>query len=121
VIERSAILRSQHTAPDVDSNQQFTLSVAGGPPIPEVSRQVTGSGFDVNFSRQTVQDDAPIGESVELRLTAIDHLRVIEEGSFRTNETDWSTIVDDAPRGDLDNVRQNGGGQHGSRDLPAET
>jgi concanavalin A-like lectin/glucanase superfamily protein/galactose oxidase-like protein/thrombospondin type 3 repeat protein/Kelch motif protein len=117
-------LRQFHTTADVDANQLFLLSVAGGPPIVEVSRQVTGNGFDVNFSRQTVQEDAPLGELVEFRLSgglnygcgfeAVDHLRVIEEGNFHTNETDWSTIVDDGERGNLDNVRQNGGGNLGT-------
>jgi hypothetical protein len=117
-------LRSPHTTVNVDANQPFMLSIAGGPPLLEVSHQVTGNGFDVSFSRDDVQADAPLGDSVEFRLTggltygcgfeATDHLRVIEEGNFHTSESDWSTIEKDAPRGNLENLGQGGAGDLGT-------
>jgi hypothetical protein len=84
-----------------------------------------GNGVDVSFSRQDVGRGAPIGEAVEFRVSGgltyacpfqgVDHVRVIQEGKMHTDEGDASSIVDDAPRADLDNVRGNGNGDSAQR------
>ena len=112
-----------HSAASIDVNQPILLSVAGGSPLADVGRQVTGNGMDVSFSRQDVAAVAPIGDAVEFRVTGgltyacpfdgVDHVRVIQEGKAHTDEGDASSILDDAPRADLDNVRGNGNGNVG--------
>jgi len=113
-----------HTAADIDPNVPIALSVAGGPPIPEADRQITGSGLDVSFSRMDVQNDAPVAESVDIQVIGlltygcafegVDQIRVIQEGKVHTSETDWSSILDDAPRGDVDAMHLNGNGDLGA-------
>jgi hypothetical protein len=43
----------------------------------------------------------------------VDYVRVIQEGKVHTNESDWSSIMDDLPRSDLDSARANGNGNMG--------
>jgi len=112
-----------HTVTSVDPNQPILLSVAGNAPVGDVGRQVTENGMDVSFSRQQVAAAAPIGEEVQFRVTGgltyacpfegVDLVRVIQEGKVHTDESDASSILDDAPRADLDNVRENGNGNLG--------
>jgi hypothetical protein len=116
-------LGQYHTAAHFDPNMPIWLSVAGGPPIPDALRQITGNGIDVSFSRQDVHNEAPVAETVEFRLTGmliygcgfegVDQVRVIQEGKIHTSEDDSSTILDDAPRGNVDNLVPNGGGDLG--------
>ena len=112
-----------HSVSSVDPNQPILLSVAGGVPLADVGRQVTGSGIDISFSRQDVAAAAPTGQDVEFRVSGgltyacpfegVDQVRVIQEGKVHTDENDASSILDDAPRVDLDNVRANGNGNLG--------
>jgi hypothetical protein len=107
----------------IEPNQPVLLSVAGGLPIPDVGRQITGNDIDISFPRQDVANDAPIGESVEFRVTGlltygcgfdgVDHVRVIEEGRVHTQESDPSSILDDGSRGNVGTLGQNGGGNLG--------
>jgi len=116
-------LGANHTAATVEPSQPVLLSVAGGLPIPDVGRQIAGSEIDISFPRQAVADDAPIGESVEFRVTGlltygcgfdgVDHVRVIEEGQVHTQESDPSSILDDGARGTVQTLGQTGDGNLG--------
>jgi hypothetical protein len=113
---------SHHTPANVDPSQPIQLSVAGSAPIAESSRTIVGNGIDLKFSRQDVASVAPLGEAVEFRVTGfmtygcgfegVDEVRVIEEGQIHSDE-DPSSIRDDAPRGDVDIIRQNANGNMG--------
>jgi hypothetical protein len=116
-------LGANHTAALIEPNQAVLLSVAGGQPIPDVGRQIAGSQIDISFPRQDVADDAPIGESVEFRVTGlltygcgfegVDHVRVIQEGQTHTQESDPSSIVDNGSRGNVRTLSQPGDGNVG--------
>lgn len=116
-------LGPNHTAAYIEPNQPVLLSVAGGLPIPDAGRQIAGSEIDISFLRQDVADDAPIGESVEFRVTGlltygcgfdgVDHVRVIQEGRVHTQESDPSSILDDGTRGTVQTLGQNGAGNLG--------
>lgn len=125
-VKAHVTLGPNHTTASVDPNVPILLFVAGSAPLADLGRQVTGNGIDITFSRQDVATLAPTGESIELRLRGgltygcpfegVDHVRVIQEGKVHNSEDDWSSIVDDAPRADLDNVRGNGNGDLGPAD-----
>ena len=112
-----------HTAAHIDPSHPIAVSVAGSPPILEAERHIAGNGIDLKFSRPDVESYAPVGEAVEFRVTGvltygcgfegIDYVRVIQEGRPHTNDADPSSILDDAVKGDVDTVRQNGNGNLG--------
>ncbi|MBI3449723.1 MAG: thrombospondin type 3 repeat-containing protein, partial [Acidobacteria bacterium] len=113
-----------HTAALIDPNQPLELSVAGGTPLDDVGRQITGNSIDVSFSRLDVQMASPLGDNVEFRLIGllnygcglegVDHVRVIQEGKVHTSENDWSTVLDDAPRGTVESLRTSSNGNLGA-------
>jgi len=131
--DNSAELRDI-TAHEAMSGHYLQGSHASQAKMPTLVRAMTGSGIFiegaemvVKFSREDAQEAAPLGEAGEFTVTGIvryewdfscsftgtDYLRVIEEGEVHTNEEDWSSILADAPRGDLANVRANGNGDMG--------
>ncbi len=112
-------MRSGYSLGNIDPAAPIYLSVAGGVPIPEFDRQVTGSKLRVRWDRQQVQSVAPVGDSVEFRASGlmlagacrfegVDFVRVIDEGRTHNSAPeapdDFSTILDDVIRGDRVNL-----------------
>jgi hypothetical protein len=120
-------LRAGYANSDIDPAQPILLRVAGSPGIPDVDRQVTGDKLRVRWDRQSVQNVAPIGDSVEFRasgamitgclMEGIDLIRVIQEGKTHNSAPeapdDFSTILDDAIRGDEEYLGTAGPGDLG--------
>ncbi len=124
----SLTMRSGYSLTGIDPAAPIYLSVAGGVQLPDFDRQLNGNKLRVRWDRQLVQNLAPVGASVEFRVSGlmisgacrfegVDHVRVIDEGRSHDSAPeapdDPSTILDDAIRGDRTNLGPGGSGNLG--------
>jgi len=104
-------LGEPYSLDQIDPGQAISLSIDGAAPILDQDREIVGGLLQLKFLRQEVHAAVTPGTMNALLLTglldygcefeAAGSLPVVEDGELHTNESDHSSILDDAIRGDV--------------------